>query len=170
MLWEGLGEISARLKTACSKMLQCFFIVISVISSHLFWFQALELTGVCNWGGIKEVELYITILFRDEGQIIPTTKTISVGMEEGRGIATMSNDKCSYYILENFLMAEIFLMLSGLISVSGNCFIIFLLHSLWHSPKDCQMLTGQQFQILKKKNRRKILLLSTPSSWPLWPS
>lgn len=76
------------------------------------------------------MELYITILFRDEGQIIPTTKTISVGMEEGRGIATMSNDKCSYYILENFLMAEIFLMLSGLISVSGNCFIIILLHSL----------------------------------------
>lgn len=48
------------------------------------------------------------ILFRNEKQIIPTTKTISLGMEEGREIATMSKDKCSYYILKNFLMAEIY--------------------------------------------------------------
>lgn len=54
------------------------------------------------------MELYIRILFRHEKQIIPTTKTISLGMEEGRGMATMSKAKCSYYILENFLMVEIY--------------------------------------------------------------
>lgn len=60
-------------------------------------------------------------------KIIPTLE-----MEEGRGIATMSNDKFSYYILENFLIAALglFHMLSGLICVSGNCFIIFLLQGL----------------------------------------
>lgn len=39
-------------------------------------------------------------------KIIPTTRTISLEMEGGRGAATMSNDKCLYYIIENFLMAE----------------------------------------------------------------
>lgn len=66
-------------------------------------------------------------------KIIPTTKTIPLDVVEGKGIATMSNDKFSYYILENFLMAVLgvfFLMLYRLICVSGNCFIIFLLQGL----------------------------------------
>lgn len=83
------------------------------------------------------------------------------------GTATMSNDNCLYYILENFFMAEIFFLLCYLgWFVSGNCFIIFLLHGLWHSPKDCQMLTGQQFQILKKQNfqKKNFASLSNPQS------